>query len=77
MQNPIPLAGFRRRVSRVLHFIVGGTGTLLTGTGTALVCTGLALKVCGQKLKSFTALGRCARPQPKPVRRARIFPQPA
>jgi hypothetical protein len=76
MQNPISsCAGFRRGATRALRFIVAGTGAVLAGTGTALICTGVALKICGEKIKSFAT--NSARPEPRPMRRARVVPQPA
>jgi len=76
MQNPISsCVGFRRGASRVLRFVLTGTGTVLAGTGTALICTGVALKICGLKIKSFAT--NSARPEPRPMRRARVVPQPA
>jgi hypothetical protein len=66
---------FRRGATRALRFIVAGTGAVLAGTGTALICTGVALKICGEKIKSFAT--NTARPEPRPMRRARVVPQPA
>ncbi len=76
MQNPISsCASFRRVASHALRFALSGSGTVLNVTGTALVCTGRVLKVCGQKIKSFAT--NSARPEPRPMRRARVIPEPA